>query len=70
MKKSCQEKKKERGITISVIKVEEKKEEQGKKGKREFKERWKKKYGVGEKITDHYKKKQKMRKKILRYESL
>ena len=33
MKKSCQEKKKERGITISVIKVEEKKEEQGKKGK-------------------------------------
>ena len=32
MKKSSHEKKKERGITISVIKVEEKKEEQGKKG--------------------------------------
>ena len=42
MKKSCQEKKKERGITMSVIKVEEKKEEQGKKGKGGIKERCKK----------------------------
>ena len=59
MKKSSQVKKKERDITISVIKVEEKKEEQGKKGKGEIKERCKKKYGVGEKIIDQYKKKQK-----------
>ena len=42
MKKSSHEKKKERGITISVIKVEEKKEEQGKKGKGGIKERCKK----------------------------
>ena len=43
MKKSNREKKKEKGITISVIKDKEKKEEQGKKGEREFKERCKKK---------------------------
>ena len=61
MKKSNREKKKEKGITISVIKVEEKKEEQGKKGRGGIKERCKKEknYGVGEKITDQYKKKQK-----------
>ena len=56
MKKSCQEKKKERGIIIRVIKDKEKKEEQEKRGKGGIKERWKKKYGVGEKITDQYKK--------------
>ena len=49
-----------------------KRNKERREGKGGIKERCKKEknYGVGEKITDQYKKKQKMSKKILRYESI
>ena len=49
-----------------------KRNKERREGKGGIKERCKKEknYGVGEKIKDQYKKKQNMRKKILRYESI